>query len=118
MPRYCYVCPDCGGKKEVVRSMRESSDPVQCDCTTDMVRDFQSERVNIGDKEYARPIVSDALAISPVQAEEHRRIFPDIELEGNCRPVFKSYRQHDSYLKKIGAVKRRQKIRKRGRRIS
>jgi len=83
-----------------------------------MVRDYGAERANVGDREYHRPIVSHALGINPRQAAEHRRLFPDIKLQDDSYPVFTSYRQHDAYLKKIGAVKNPQKIRNRGKRIA
>lgn len=82
-----------------------------------MVRDYRSERANVGDREYRRPIVSQSLAVGPHQVAEHRRQFPDIEITDEGCPVFRSYRQHDAYLKKIGAVKRPQKIRNRGRKL-
>jgi hypothetical protein len=83
-----------------------------------MNRDYRAECVNTGDREYRRPIVSHALGINPSQAEEHRRLFPDIKLQDDSYPVFTSYRQHDAYLKKIGAVKNPQRIRNRGKRLA
>lgn len=83
-----------------------------------MVRDFGAEKANVGDREYRRPIVSHALGINPSQAAEHRRLFPDIKLKDDSYPVFTSYRQHDDYLKKIGAVKNPQRIRNRGKRLA
>lgn len=83
-----------------------------------MVRDFNAERPNIGDREYARPIHSDSLAISPGQVEEHRRMFPDVPIDSECRPVFTSFKQHDSYLRTCGFEKLPGKPRKRGKRIA
>jgi len=97
--------------------MQESDRPERCDCG-DMVRDYGAERPNVGNREYSRPIVSHSLAINPSQAAEHRRLFPDVKLQDDTYPVFDSYRTHDAYLKKIGAVKKPQKVRNRGRRLA
>jgi len=123
MPTYCYVCPECGRTEEIVRSIRDKEVVPECDCDEldgliPMIRDYAAERVNVGDREYRRPIVSNALAISPSQITEHRRLFPDIQVTPEGQPVFTSYRQHDAYLKKIGAVKNPQRIRNRGKRIA
>lgn len=94
--------------------MKDPDQSPICDCRGElMTRDYASERANIGDREYRSPIVSDSLAVSPAQITEHKRHFPDIEMTPEGQLVFRSYRQHDDYLKKIGATKNRQKIRKR-----
>jgi len=114
MPTYCFICPECGQTTELIRPISQCSDPVTCECGGTMNRDFYTERPNIGDREYARAIHSDALAVNPSQRAEHKEKFPDVPLDNECRPVFTSYRQHETYLKKIGAVKQRQRIRRRG----
>jgi putative FmdB family regulatory protein len=115
---YCFVCPDCGEEIEIVRPMSEAELPLQCrTCKQEMRRDYSAESVNAGDKEYFHPIHSDSLAIMPSQVEEHRKKFPDVPLDGQCRPVFTSYKQHDKYLEKTGFAKQRQRIRKKGRKI-
>lgn len=91
---------------------------VECECGEQMVRDYGSERANIGDREYRRPIHSDALAIMPHQVAEHKRRFPDVKLDAECRPIFDSYRKHDAYLKANGYVKRPQRIRSRGKKVT
>lgn len=63
---------------------------------------------------YNTPIHSDALAIMPDQVEEHRKLFPKIELDTECRPVFTNAKDHQKYMDKIGVVKRTQKIKSRG----
>jgi len=82
-----------------------------------MQRDYVRNGPNIGNKQYSRPLHSDSLAINPLQIEEHRRLFPNIEVDPEGRPVFENYRQHDSYLEKIGFQKLPQKIKARGRKI-
>lgn len=118
MPTYCYVCKGCGARSEVVRPMRDSGEPVSCSCGGKVIRDHHAEKPNVGDREYARPIHSDALAIMPHQVAEHKKKFPDIKIDSECRPVFDSYRAHDAYLDKCGYVKHRQKPRRRGRKIA
>lgn len=118
MPEYCYRCLRCGDTKTVIRSMRDTEQPVVCtDCRVKMKRDFRAENKNVGDKDYGRPIHSDALAISPLQVAEHKRHFPDVKLDSECRPIFDNYKQHDAYLKKTGTQKLRQRKKRRGRKI-
>lgn len=118
MPEYCYRCLRCGDVKTVIRSMRETEKPVVCtSCRVRMKRDFRTENKNVGDKDYGRPIHSDALAISPLQVEEHKRQFPDIKIDSEGRPIFDNYRKHDEYLEKTGAQKLRQRKRQQGRKV-
>lgn len=59
---------------------------------------------------YEHPIHSDTLAISPDQVEEHRKLFPNIELDGQNRPIFDNFVRHRNYLEATGFRKERQKI--------
>ena len=105
MPRYCFYCPKCKVNLEVVRPMAEADDPWRCLCGKDMQRYFASEGVRTGGKYYNRPIHSDSLAISPTQVEEHKRLFPNIQLDKQCRPVFDKFGPHEDYLRKTGFKK-------------
>lgn len=67
---------------------------------------------------YSKPIHSDALAINPDQVEEHKKKFPNIELDSQCRPIFDNYVRHRNYLKATGFTKLRQKQRPKGKRIA
>jgi len=58
---------------------------------------------------YKHPIHSDALAIHPDQRAEHEKMFPNIRLDGQNRPIFDNFVDHQSYLDKCGLVKLRQK---------
>ena len=60
---------------------------------------------------YSKPIHSDSLAISPTQVAEHKRLFPNIEIDSEGRPVFDNYKDHDAYLEATGFAKSPQKIR-------
>jgi hypothetical protein len=114
MPTYCFICPKCGITAEDFRLPQNASKPLLCiNCGTEMRRDFGAEKVNAGNKEYGKPLHSDSLAISPEQVTEHQRLFPDVKIDSQCRPVFENYKQHDNYLKKTGFVKEPQKRRKR-----
>lgn len=118
MPRYCFICPSCNINLEVVRPMADAMEPWYCTCGKEMQRSFQAERVNTGGKDYSRPIHSDSLAISPTQRAEHQRLFPDIKLDNQCRPIFDSFRNHENYLKKTGFIKHPGKSKRKGKRIA
>ena len=106
MPTYVFKCSDCDTEVEKVLPMSQSQLGPTCQqCGTSMQRNYASEHAHASADSYATPIHSDALAISPDQVEEHRRMFPDIELDSECRPVFTKYSTHDAYLEKAGFVK-------------
>jgi len=116
MPTYCFFCKECGHYTEELLAATADK-RCTCECGNEMTRDFGAERANIGDCDYRKPIHSDALAINPEQIPEHRRLFPDINVDKEGRPIFDSYKKHDSYLQKIGAVKHKGKPKRRGRKI-
>ena len=64
---------------------------------------------------YKTPIHSDSLAINPCQVAEHKKMFPNIELDGDCRPVFDNFQNHEAYLDKTGFVKLPKKLKTLGR---
>lgn len=116
--RYDFSCPKCGIVKEVVRMMSEVGEPVMCDCGTQMTRKF-GFRVGAGRKQrYARPIVSDSMAMSPDQIPEHRKLFPNIEVTPEGQPVFDNFTDHENYLKKCNIQKLPQRKRLKGKKIS
>ncbi len=59
---------------------------------------------------YKHPIHSDAMAISPDQRAEHEKLFPNIKLDPQCRPIFENFVDHEAYMKKCGIVKTPKKI--------
>lgn len=127
MPFYCYICPNCKDKTLVYKPMSKSGSPEFCGvdgCITPgtengprLNRDFVSERGGQGNKNYAKPRVSDSLAMNPDQIPEHNRLFPDVKVLSDGRPVFENYQQHDKYLKATGFHKLPQKIRNRRKRV-
>ncbi len=118
MPTYTFRCSGCGNVDELLLHMIESDDHQTCKlCGFSMNRDYQADSINVGNKDYAKPIHSDSLAMSPDQVSEHQKLFPDVKIDSECRPVFENFKQHDGYLEKTGFVKHRQKIRKKGRKL-
>lgn len=67
---------------------------------------------------YKHPVHSDALAISPTQIAEHKRLFPNIRLDKACRPIFEKFTDHEAYLKRCNIIKHPQKIKPKGKRIA
>ncbi len=59
---------------------------------------------------YEHPVHSDSLAIHPEQRAEHEKMFPDIKLDKQNRPIFDNFMNHQAYLDKCGLVKLSQKI--------
>ncbi len=66
---------------------------------------------------YKNPIHSDSLAINPSQRAEHEKLFPNIRIDKQNRPVFENYVDHENYLKKTGHVKLPKKIKPKSERI-
>jgi hypothetical protein len=52
---------------------------------------------------------SESLAISPDQAAEHRRQFPDVKIDTEGRLGFDSVKQRSDYCEKTGFVKKSQR---------
>lgn len=112
MPNYNFVCLNCGITDERIMPMKKAVISVNCKCGVKMVRDFSKDTPFVSGGEYHRAIHSDSLAISPDQVAEHKRQFPNIRIDSECRPVFDNFNDHDSYLKKCGFKKERQRIRR------
>ncbi len=75
----------------------------------------ESGRVfGINNAPYRKPLHSDALGVQPDQREEHQKLYPDVELDSENRPVFTHANQHDAYMEKAGIRKDVQKTRRPG----
>ena len=61
---------------------------------------------------YKHPVHSNSLAIHPSQRAEHAKLFPNIRLDNQCRPIFEKFIDHENYLKETGFQKLPQKIRR------
>ncbi|MCK4820551.1 zinc ribbon domain-containing protein [bacterium] len=108
MPFYVFSCPDCGRERTLLREIKHRNDDALCvECGVTMHRDLCAEKPNAQSrgKLYSKEIHSDSLAISPTQVEEHKRLFPDIKIDSQSRPVFDNFKDHDAYLEKTGFVK-------------
>ena len=109
-PRYDFFCPDCSKSVELVLLMSEVGNEQRCQCGSVMQQDYRAKNIHdVGDKRYHTPIHSDALAISHDQIEEHKREFPDVKIDNECRPVFEDFKTHEAYLQKTGFQKLPQK---------
>ena len=119
MPLYSFQCPECGDKEESVRTMENADKACMCTCGAKMNRDFQADIPFASGGDYgSRAIHSDSLAIAPSQREEHQKLFPDIKLDSQCRPVFDNFSAHEKYLKQCNIVKERKKVKPKGMRIA
>jgi predicted nucleic acid-binding Zn ribbon protein len=108
MPVYCFECPECGAKKEVVRSMRDSDAPEYCACEGNpvMVRDRQAELSNVNGTEKGDTFWSQSLAISPDQTVEHRRLFPNVRVRADGCLGFDSVAERARYCERCGFEKK------------
>ena len=104
---YCFLCPICDERKEVVRPMKDSNLSEICKCGKLMIRNYIAEHGSVrGD--YNEPIISDSMAFDAIDLAEHRRRFPGIEVvvdhARSARPVFRNLSQKRAYLKARGFV--------------
>ena len=114
MPIYSYACDNCGKEEMVVKSLSEYDRLEPCPvCDESMRRDIAADAPHACSRgrPYAKPIHSDSLGMAPSQVAEHRRLFPYIEIDSQCRPVFKNYLDHKKYLEATGFCNRRPKVR-------
>ena len=119
MPVYSFQCPKCENKEECVRHMKNANKKCMCICGARMVRDFATDLPFASGGDYgSRAIHSDSLAINPSQRAEHLKMFPNIKLDSQHRPVFDNFQSHEAYLKKCNLVKDRKKIKPKGVRIA
>lgn len=118
MPTYSFTC-SCGMKTEHVRAMEDADKICACECGLEMIRNFRADIPFASGGDYgSRAIHSDSLAINPLQRAEHLKLFPNIKLDSQCRPVFDNFSAHEKYLKKCNLVKERKKVKPKGVRIA
>lgn len=121
MPIYGFRCYEHDVYEEIICAMKDrpevgSGDCPKCsECGKEMERDFSPRRGRQTSTSYGNGVVSDALAISPDQIEEHGKLFPDITVLSDGRIKFDNYKQHDNYLKETGFVKQPQRLKGLGR---
>ena len=123
MPFYLFECSDCNTNEEIFCAISErpregtGTYPKCSKCGEEMNRDYGSTHIG-GNKEYGTPLASDSLAMNPDQIPEHNRMFPDVKVLPDGRPVFENFKQHDKYLKATGFRKIPKKIKPKGIRIA
>jgi hypothetical protein len=115
MPFYNYICGVCEKNKEIIKSMRDNTIP-EC-CGQEMLRNYKTDLPFSGNHEYGTPLHSDALAIAPSQVEEHKRLFPDVVLDSQHRPILTNVQQHDTYIKTRGFEKLEQRHKRRATKV-
>lgn len=119
MPMYSYICTKCYYLAKIIKPMTESDKVEVCTlCGYQMRRDFRADLFNTPHGSYGVPIVSDSLAVSIDQIEEHKQMFPDIEVTKEGQPVFRNFKQHEAYLKKTGFVKSPKKKKRAAKKVS
>ena len=113
MPIYSYTCINCGKEDTVFKPLSQYDRTETCTmCGAVTYRDIAADAPRVhGKRYYEKPLHSDSLAIAKKQVAEHRRRWPDIEIDSEFRPVFTGFKQHDDYLKDTGFVKLPQKVR-------
>lgn len=110
MPMYNYECPKCDHKDWDIRRIAARHDLMVCTkCGTAMERDMSAGSAHVAGDSYAKPIISDSMAVSIDQIEEHKQAFPDVRITDQGQPVMESYSQHEKYLNAVGFVKHPQK---------
>ncbi len=100
MPAYMFEC-ECGKQKELFRPMSEAADPVVCECSKPMYRDFTGEK--FADCAWKNPLVSDALGVHPSQIpEEMDRLrkagITDVEFNSEGQAVLHSRKGRRQYM--------------------
>lgn len=119
MKRLIYYCPKCDADKPLIRVTRQTDEDDLCEtCGARGYYAYIKSTGQIsGDKNYSHPIHSNSLAISPAQVAEHKKRFPNIKIDSECRPVFDNYVEHDKYLQACNIDKKEQRIKPKGKRI-
>lgn len=108
MATHRFVCDKCNVHVEDTSTKGIHKCPK---CGEDMYWDLKGLAIH---GNYQHPVHSDSLAIMPSQIKEHKELFPNIELDNECRPIFDNYTEHQKYLDATGFQKLPQKIRRAG----
>ncbi len=104
MVKHDFVCDSCNTTVQDTDTHKSHVCPI---CKADMRWDLMGIGIH---GNYRFPIHSDALAINPNQCAEHRKLFPNIKLDKQNRPIFDNGVDNQNYLDKCNLVKNRQKI--------
>lgn len=118
MPLYCYRCQNCGATDEIVKTMKDADRQESCViCDKVMVRDYGAESKGVVGTEKGETFWSQSLAISPSQAAEHKRLFPNVRVRSDGCIGFDSVKERDAYIDRTGFYKVPGKSKRKGKRI-
>ena len=108
MPVYCFKCPICGKRSELLRSMSAMRDPAFCECGAEMRRDMRAEHTNTPLQDFRTPIEMFSIAPeTPDQERELRRKCPEVEWDEQLKvPRARNRHQKLALLKAVGFVER------------
>lgn len=108
MPRYAYECA-LHHRLDQVRTIDDRDTPKLCPVCdeakvcTPLQRDvIGSMPVHTTEKEYEKPIFSDALGVHPSQINEAKQKFPHHEFTPDGRMILRSHTQRNRAMKDLG----------------
>jgi putative FmdB family regulatory protein len=101
MPVYAYKCKQCGEEQTDVRAVKARNRPAKCRCGGRAIRALALETPK-SERDYASPILSDAMGVHPSQVDEHRRRFPDIPMTDDGRVVIRNKAEGRRIRKALG----------------
>ncbi len=116
MPIYGYRCEEHNICEEVLcaavnRPRGGSDDCPKCpECGKRMIEDWRPKGKRQTSRSYGSGVISQAMAISPDQIEEHHKLFPGVDVLPDGCIKFDNYQQHDKYLKQTGFQKSPQRL--------
>lgn len=119
MPFFNFKCDVCGFERDTLRGVSRIEEEVLCqECggSTTVIGESENNLnfvvdPHAGGKFYPHEFHSDALGMAPSQVAEHKRLFPEIPIDSECRPVFTNFKDHDNYLTATGFSKQKQRVR-------
>ena len=110
-----FICRVCGERDGVFAPVNQTPEAPSCKCGKMMRPDFTRPQENgglgVAGCETARTFWSQSLAISPEQATEHRRLFPNVEIAPDGQLGFHSHKERERYCEACGFEKKPARIR-------
>lgn len=104
MPLYEFHCAKCGTTSDRLFRMNDRPKTVKCNCGARAKHVIAAPHT---DREYQRPVYSDALGINPRQISAAMRAFPHHEYHPTTgQMILRSHRQRQQALKDLGCFDR------------